>query len=143
MGVKQYLLDREMEGKEILELMKRLPKAFFALTFSSKNGDSLKIKPKAPKSAKPKSKEEAPTPDFCKFITNDPNIVKEFIFENNEFKEAEINHDFIVEDIVIPEELKKEKDFAVIREKSLRKGKIIRKSLIDGKQNKIEINFQV
>jgi len=33
-----------------------MPKAFFALSFNSKNGDSLKIKPKAPKSSKPKNK---------------------------------------------------------------------------------------
>ncbi|VVB82142.1 Uncharacterised protein [uncultured archaeon] len=139
-GVKNYALETEMSGDEILKLLNKFPKNFFALTFSV-NEDILKIKPKAPKSAKPKNKDEVPNPDFCKLITTDEKIGKSFIWEKPDFKEALLSHDFIIESIVIPEELKKEKDFAIIREKSLRKGKIIRRGTIDGKEVKEEKEF--
>jgi len=129
-GVKNYSIEMEMSGKEILNLLNKFPKNFFGLTFSV-GDDVLKVKPKAPKSSKPKNKDEAPNPDFCKLITNDEKIGKSFVFEKNDFKLAEIAHDFMIEEIVVPEALKKEKDFAVVREKSLRKGKIIRRAKID------------
>src|SRR4030042_107536 len=91
MGIKQYGIDQEMSGNEIAGLINRLPKAFFALSFSGK-GDTLKIKAKAPKSAKPKTKEEAPKPDFCKLTTSDAGIAKDFVFEIPEFKDAGISH---------------------------------------------------
>lgn len=141
MGIKQYGIDKEMTGNEINEMLEKFPKVFFALTFDSGKGDILKIKAKAPKSAKPKNKDEAPAPDFCKFITNDEKIAKDFVFEKSDFKLAEIAHDFIIEEIVVPEELKREKDFAVVREKSLRKGKIIRRAVIDGNEMKKEVEF--
>ena len=51
-GVRKHVVDTEVEGKEILTLMDKYPKAFFALSFK---GDDfvLKIKPKAPASGKP------------------------------------------------------------------------------------------
>jgi len=65
-GVKRYLIENEMSGEEILKLMDKLPKAFFALTFSHpQTGESLKIKPKAPKSGKGGKKGEKPKADFC------------------------------------------------------------------------------
>ncbi len=143
MGVKQYIISKKMTGGEIIEMMKKFPKVFCALSFDSGKGDSLKIKAKAPKSAKPKNKEKIPVPDFCKLITNDKKIAENFVFEKPDFKTAEISHDFIIEEIVIPEWLKKEKDFAIVREKSLRKGKIIRKAIIDGKEMKSETELEV
>ena len=141
MGVKQYGIEREISGKEILEMLEKFPKVFFALSFSV--GDEvLKIKAKAPKSAKPKNKDEAPTPDFCKLVTNDEKIGKDFVWETNDFKLAEIYHDFFIDSIVIPDSIKHEKDFAVVREKSLRKGKIVRRAIIDGKETKEEIQFE-
>lgn len=139
-GVKNYALETEMSGDEILNLLNKFPKNFFALTFSV-GEDSLKTKPKAPKSAKPKNKDEAPNPDFCKLITTDERIGKSFVWEKSDFKEALIFHDFMIESIVIPDELKKEKDFAVVREKSLRKGKIIRRGTIDGEAIREEKEF--
>lgn len=142
MGIKQYVIDKEMSGDEITEMLRKFPKVFFALTFDSGKGDSLKIKAKAPKSAKPKNKEEAPKPDFCKMTTKDEKIAKDFIFEKPDLKEATVSHDFIIEKIVIPDALKKEKDFAVVREKSLRKGRIIRRAVIDGKDMTSEIELE-
>lgn len=141
-GVKKYLMDKEMSGVEIKNLINKFPKTFFALTFDV-GEDKLKIKPKAPKSGKPGSKgEEGPKADFCSLKTKNKSIAESFIFEKSDFKEAEINHIFIIDQIIIPDELKNSKDFARIREESKRKGKIIRKSLIDGKEEVREIDFE-
>jgi len=140
-GVKRYLIEKEMSGVEILNLLEKFPKSFFALSFDS-NISQLKIKPKAPKSGKPGSKgEEVPKPDFCKLITTNSEIGKSFIFEVSDFKEALVNHDFRVESIEVPEELKKSEDFALIREKSKRKGRIIRRAVIDGFEKASEFEF--
>ncbi len=144
-GVKRYLLDGEMSGKEILNLLNEFPKAFFGLSFSAENGETtLKIKPKAPKSGKPspKGSEEGPKIDFCKLITKDATLARGFVYEKPDFKEAEIRHTFVIEDMVIPEALKKEKDFAKVREGALRKGKIIRESTIDGVKVRKELGFE-
>ena len=143
-GVKKYVIEYEMNGKEILELLNKFPKAFFALSFSTPDKETeLKIKAKTPKSGKPGSKdEETPIPDFCKLKTNDKNISESFVFEKSNFKEALINHTFLIDNIIIPEELKKEKDFAKIREEAKRKGKIIREGEIDGQKIKTEMNFE-
>src|SRR4030042_6136754 len=56
-GVKNYSVEKEMSGKEILELINKFPRNFFALSFSVPEDEtSLKIKPKAPKSGKSGSK---------------------------------------------------------------------------------------
>lgn len=131
-GVKRYIIDKEMTGNEIIKLLDDFPKAFFAISFNF--GETiLKIKPKAPKTGKPGKKgEEAPKPDFCKLVTKDKEIAENFIFEKPNFKDAEINHTFLIEKIEVPNDLKSSNDFARIREESLRIGKIIRKSKIDG-----------
>jgi hypothetical protein len=141
-GVKQYLIDEEISGKEIISLLDKFPKAFFGLSFSV-NEDVLKIKAKAPKSGKPGSKgEEAPNPDFCKLVTKDKAIAQSFVFEKTDFKEATATHTFVINEIVIPENLKKSEDFAKIREESKRKGKIIREAEIDGQKIRTEKPFE-
>lgn len=137
MGIKQYGIEKEMSGNEIIVLLNKLPKAFFALSF--KGGDSeLKIKPKAPKSAKPSTKEDDTIKvNFCKLITTDKKLALEFVFEG-EFKRANIKHTFLINDIVQPQG---EKDFAKIREMAKRKGKIVRETDIDGKKSRVEKDF--
>ncbi len=142
-GVKNYSIEQEMSGTEILELIDKFPRNFFALSFSVGEGDILKIKPKAPKSGKPGSKgEDAPKADFCVLKTTDKKLAESFIFENTEFKSAKIAHDFLINSIEIPPELKTSQDFALIREKSKRVGKIRRKINIDDnkKEEELELN---
>ncbi len=142
-GVKNYSIEGEMSGKEIVDLLNKFPKAFFGLSFSTKDS-VLKIKPKAPKSGKPSTKGEAtPKADFCKLATTNKELGASFIFEKDLFKKAEIKHTFFIDNILIPEELKKEKDFAIIREKSLRQGRIKREAIIDEKEIFNEIEFKV
>ncbi len=138
-GVKRYLIEKEMSGDEIISLLDKFPKTFFALSFEA-GEDKLKIKPKAPKSSKSK-KGEAPKPDFCKLVTKDKNIAKSFVFEDSDFKEANINHTFIIDEVIIPEELKQEKDFVKVREGAKKKGKIIRNVVIDEQVFKEEKEF--
>jgi hypothetical protein len=141
-GVKRYLIDNEMSGKEILNLLEKLPKTFFALTFNA-GENQLKIKPKAPKSGKPgKESEDGPKADFCALKTKDKSIAESFIFEKPNFTEAKINHTFFIDKIVIPDELKQEKDFSLIREKALRSGRILRKAIIDGQTTEKEYEFE-
>ncbi len=140
-GVKNYSIEKEMSGSEITSLINKFPKNFFALSFSV-GEDILKIKPKAPKLGKPGTKgEEVPKPDFCKLITKDRKLAESFIFENPEFKNASIVHDFLIKNIEIPNELKNSEDFALIREKSKRVGKILRKAEIDGEKTIKELEF--
>src|SRR4030042_618300 len=51
MGVRKYMLNREMTGDQILNLCNKIDKAFFALSFKV-GGTELIISPKSPKSAK-------------------------------------------------------------------------------------------
>ncbi len=139
-GVKRYLIDNEMSGKEILELLEKFPKTFFALSFSV-GEDVLKIKPKSPKSGKPGKEVEEIKIDFCSLKTSDSEIGKSFVFEKPDFSNALIKHIFVIEKIEIPEELKNSKDFAKIREESKRVGKIIRIANIDGKEERREKEF--
>ncbi len=140
MGVKQYVIEKEMSGLDILELLDKFPAMFFGLSFEV-GGTKLKIKTKAPKSAKPKTKDstETPNPDFCKLITEDKVFGESFVFEKPDFKDALIAHTFFVNEIIAPEG---EKDFAKIRALAKRKGVIVREGEIDGQKVRQEIGFE-
>jgi len=148
-GVRKYIIESEMSGEEILELCNKIDKAFFGLSFTGDDFE-LKVTPKSPKSAKGsssvKKEGEKAKIDFCKVKTSDASIVNSLIFEPEAkgFKNIEVAHNFIIEDIVISEELKNksENDFARIREGALRKGKIIRRLNIEGKEVVKEIEFE-
>ena len=138
-GVKKYIIEQEMSGNEISDILKKFPKAFFALSFKSDDTE-IKIKPKMPKSGKPSKKAgEIPKPDFCKLMTTDEKLGKSFVFEKPDFKEAEISHDFIIKELILP---KGENDYSKIREMAKRKGAIIRKANIDGKKTTSEKEFE-
>ncbi len=138
-GVKRYIIEEEMSGNEILNLLDKFPKAFFGLSFDSSDS-KLKIKPKAPKTGKPKAKAgEKPKPNFCKIITRDSQLGQSFVFEKPDFKHAEISHDFIINELVLPEG---ETDYSRIREVAKRKGKILRKAIIDGRSVNSEAGFE-
>jgi hypothetical protein len=138
MGVKQYVIDSEMSGNEMIGIIEKFPNAFVGLSFKV-GEDELKIKPKAPKSAKPSTKtDEKPNPDFCKLKTQDSAIAKSFVFEVPDFKRADITHHFEIKEIIPP---KDEKDFAKIRELAKRKGILMRDAMIDEKTYKKEVEF--
>jgi len=140
MGIKQYVIEKEMDGKEILAICDKIPNAFMALSFRSDNTE-LKIKPKAPKSAKPSLKGEGTMKiNFCKIITSDKEIVRDILFDVSieSAKKFTVYHTFVINDIILP---KGEKDFEKIRILAKRKGKIIRKMIIDEKETIKEKEF--
>lgn len=136
-GVKRYILDTEMTGEELITLCNDFPKAFIALSFNAED-TQLKIKPKTPKTGKPGKGGEAPKADFCKLKTTDESLIKEYLFDIPSFKKVDIQHTFLIEDIEIP---KDEKDPVLMREKAIRKGKIIRKINVDGNERIEEKEF--
>ena len=138
MGIKQTIVNTKTSPKNILDLMERFPKAFFALSFSTKDSE-LKIKAKAPKSAKPAtSGKKAAKPEFCSIKTSDKSIVDDLFFDVKEFNEASARHTLEIKEIILP---KGETDPVKIREMAKRKGKIVRSLIVDGKDSKIEKEF--
>jgi len=69
-----------------------------------------------------------------------PQVKEEFLFDATEGKKFEISHDYLITEIIPP---KDEKDFEKIRILAKRKGKIIRKMNVDGKEIKSEKEFMV
>jgi hypothetical protein len=138
MGIKQLKVDGEIEPSKILEVMKKFPRAFYALSFSTENIE-LKIKPKAPKSAKPSTSEKGPSADFCSLKTANHELIKDLLFDAPSFNELKISHIIKVEDIRYPRD---EKDPIKIRENSIRIGKITRILEIDGVKSEKEASFE-
>lgn len=139
MGIKQAVVDTKTSADKIIKLMDKYPKAFFALSFSGM-GFELKVKAKAPKSAKPSTKGESGVKaDFCSLKTSDTEIINDLFFDAPNFKEIKINHTIQINEIALP---RGEKDPIKIRENAVRKGKIIRKILVDGKSLKKEAGFE-
>lgn len=138
MGIKQLMVDGEVEVSRVRALLERFPRAFFALSFSSEKG-VLKIKPKAPKSAKPSTKgEKEVKADFCSVKTSSEEIVQDLLFDYPEAKEVKILHEIVVEDIELPKGVT---DSVEIREKAIRKGVLRRKVVADGFVQETEKGF--
>lgn len=137
MGVKKYSISGEMTGDEIVSICDAVPRAFIALSFSTGKSE-LKVKPKAPKSAKPGTDSADIKVDFCKLKTTNPEFAKKLLFEVNEFKTAEARHDFDIKDIEIP---KDEKDPIKMREKAIRKGDIVRRLTVNDSESQKIYNF--
>lgn len=133
MGVKQYAINKELSGNEIIKLLDQFPTAFFALSLSSEDSE-LKTKAKAPKSAKPSSKGEGEAikkADFCKLKTTNKNLAKSILFGAEEGKDIHLEYTFNITEIEVPKGIT---DSAAMREAALKKGKIIRKEIVDGKE---------
>ncbi len=140
MGIKQAVVDGEIESQKIIKLMNEYPRAFYALTFSGKDFE-LKVKPKAPKSAKPSTKgEKGAVADFCSLKTTDKKIIEDIFFDNVEFNTISVRHSVQIDKIEIPQN---EKDPVKMRENSIREGKIIRMVVVDDKEKTSEAKFRI
>lgn len=138
MGIKQAGVNSKVHPEKILKMMEEFPRAFYALTFSGKDF-ILKIKAKAPKSAKPVAAGgKEPKAEFCSLKTTDEHIAKEIFFDFPEFKEIKIKHILNIKDIELPKGLSNP---AEIREKAVRKGVLIRIATVDGVQHRKEYPF--
>ncbi len=141
-GVKTYLFDTDVTKEQLLHVLDTYPDAVFCLSFSTEYG-SLSVKVKNPKSAKPgKAEAEDVKADYCKIVTSDLNFKHEFAFDVTEpFKKFRVLHDFIITELVVPEQYKH--DFLLARIHAKRKGKIVRTITLDGKIITKEIDFEV
>ncbi|MDO8459515.1 MAG: hypothetical protein Q7S74_00230 [Nanoarchaeota archaeon] len=138
MGIKQLIINTKIDPKNILQLMIKYPKAFYALSFSIE-GYELKIKAKAPKSGKPSGKGEAePKADFCSLKTSNKDIVNDLFFDYSNFKDIFIKHILNITEIVIPQNVKDPKE---IRELSKRKGVLKRIVKVDNQSKTSEKDF--
>lgn len=139
-GVRKTAVDCEVNPAEIINLMDKYPRCFFA--FSFKTGVcELKIKPKAPKSGKPGKNDDVPVADFCSLKTTNKEIMKELLFGVGEFKECRISHEINVQDIIYPSSMKELKP-EEIREQAKRKGVVVRKVECEGNSKTIEADFE-
>ncbi|MBI2631928.1 hypothetical protein HYW75_02915 [Candidatus Pacearchaeota archaeon] len=139
MGVKQAVVNTKVSPDKIISLMNEFPKAFYALSFKTDNYE-LKVKSKAPKSAKPPTKgDKEVSADFCTLKTSDGSIIKDMLFEISNFKEANVKHIIQINEIILPEGIE---DPAELREKAKRRGVVIRTLKIDGKEIKSETEFE-
>jgi len=139
-GIRKLQVNTEIEPAKILAMMEKYPRAFFALSFSGEDF-VLKVKAKAPKSGKAgKKSEDGLVADFCSLKTKDKSIVDELFFRIGDFKEVSVNHKINVESIVYPDNLNDLKP-AEVRAQSKRKGKIIRKVIVDGVEKVSEASF--
>ena len=99
----------------------------------------LKIKKSLPKPGKDEKKIDD---GFCNLLIDRkywPALKEAFFWDVPECKKASIEHELKINDIVLP---KNEKDPVKVRELALRKGTIIRKMDIDGKESSKEIPLE-
>ena len=135
----RHVIETNIKPSQILDLMDKYPKVFFALSFSGENF-VLKIKAKAPKSGNPGKDGEKPIVDFCSLKTEDEDMINELFFDVENFKEISVNHTINVIDIIYPNNIDELKP-AEIRELSKRKGTIKRIANIDGVEKITESEF--
>lgn len=131
-GLYEYEINREISSQEIKQI---LEKAYYLLLDAECPGVLFKVKKKLPKPGK--SGEAKVNDKFCVLeldIKFKQKFKEEFFWDIPDFKKARAEHTYEIKDIIIPNELKKEKDFEKIRLESKRKGKIIRKIIFDGKE---------
>lgn len=139
MGVKQAVVNTKISPDKIISLMDQFPRAFYALSFVTEKIE-LKIKAKAPKSAKPPTKgDKEVSVDFLVLKTSDDSIIKDILFDLSVFKEVSGKHTIQINEIILPEGIE---DPAELREKAKRKGKVIRILNVDGKEIKSEADFE-
>jgi len=138
-GIRKLTINTTTNAPNILDLMEKYPRVFFALSFAGEDFN-LKVKAKAPKSGKPGKEGEGIKADFCTLKTTDKQIVDELFFGVGDFKEVFITHTIEIKDIIYPSNVDSLKP-AEIREQSKKKGTIIRKAMVDGEENVSEADF--
>jgi len=133
-GIFEYKVENVDSGKirEIKDI------AYSLLLDAEGTGISLKMKKKLPKPGK--SGELKIDNKFCilecdlKFWSK----LKDF-FMLPECSKFKVNHTYVIEDVIVD---RNEKDFAKMRETAKKKGKIIRKTVVDGKEAIEEKRFE-
>ena len=138
MGIQQVVINGNVEKSKLIRLMEKYPRFFYGLSFTTKDFE-LKVKAKAPKNGKPvASGEKQAVPNFCSLKTSDKSIIEDLFFDYPNFEEINVKHTILIEEVILPRGIT---DPVQIREKSERKGKIIRKTIVNGKELEKETSF--
>ena len=133
---KKYTIKASMSADDFRSFLEELGDTYPLLAI--KSGDYKTALKKSP--PKPgKLVEEFITATFAKGDLG--KIMDEFLWDEDEFTTAEIKHTVVVEDIVVPKEY--QDDFAMARLKAVRKGKLVRKVTVDGKEKETEYELSV
>src|SRR3989344_2982009 len=136
---RKYGLDGEPKSAMCVKKLELIPAK---IEFSKLNEMVNEFKEEFPKPGKSKSEGSA-KPDkinFCKIKTSDAGLVRDLLFDfNGDFRQAITEHTFLIEDFEVPKEY--ENDPAKARSMAKRKGRIIRKSAIDGKLQEKTYDF--
>lgn len=139
-GVRKIEIDSEVSPIEIINLMNKYPRVFFALSFSVE-GNELKIKAKAPKSGKPSTGgDKGSKADFCTIKTSNDKIIQEMFFDFPSFNVISIRHTINISDIIYPNDVASLKPEEV-RLQSKKKGILTRTTLIDGRTEISRVDF--
>jgi len=131
-------IDKQKIASEIL--IEMFPKIYFALLDISGEGINLKIKKVLPKPGK--SGEGKVNDKFCQLeadLKYYGKIKEAFFWDIPDCNKTKASHIYEITDLIYP---KDEKDPAIIRLKTKRKGKIIRKLEIDKQEQIKETNFE-
>ncbi|HZX12333.1 MAG TPA: hypothetical protein VFE88_02655 [Candidatus Nanoarchaeia archaeon] len=140
-GVKTYLLDTDMDKQAINDLFKNFSQALILLSFKTEQGE-LKTKVKSPTSAKPgKSGDKRPKADFCALSTTTNNISEDLAFDiKEEYHLLEISHTYTITSLSVPKEY--ERGLEQSRLHAKRRGTILRKVFVDGKEHTDQHDFE-
>tara|TARA_Y100000310_G_scaffold335401_1_gene417373 strand:- start:1048 stop:1746 length:699 start_codon:yes stop_codon:yes gene_type:complete len=128
--------EQELEKEQLIELGEN---AYFVLLDIEGEDFKLKTKKKLPKPGKSEGKIDD---KFCQLEADEKyysKIKEDFFWDMPDSKKINVKHEVIINELILP---KDEKDFAKIRELAKRKGKIIRKAVIDDKETEKEIDFE-
>jgi len=136
-GLYKYDIDMDLDSGDLITAC---DKSYATLLDCEGEGISLKTKKKLPK-PNPKGAEGKVNDKFCVMELDGkfwPKVKEEFLFGLSEGKRYELSHVFNITDIILPSG---EKDPEKMRLNAKRKGKIRRKSIVDGKEVIIEKDF--
>ena len=129
---------RDLDSAKVKEISEQ---AYYLLL--NCDGDvKLRIKKKLPKPGKDGGKIDD---KFCQMEIDSSQfekVLSDFFWDAGNCKKAKAVHDFIITGIEVPSDLKDSKDFALVREKAKRVGKIVRKAVIDGAEKTEELEFE-
>ena len=130
----------EVEGMKSSQVKELADKVYCFLLNADGVGIKLRIKAKLPKPGKGEDKIDD---KFCQMEIDEKYYSKakeDFFWDLPDGKKISVEHKLLINEIVTP---KGETDYAKIREMAKRKGKIIRKADVDGKEIKSEKAFEV
>jgi len=134
---KKYTIKENLTPDRFKELVSKF-KGLYLLLVVKGAKFSLKSKKSVPKPGKPVEKFFT-----LKMPTDRIELIKEeFLYDSDvdSFKLITINHTYLIEDIVVPDDFKDDPSMA--RLKAIRKGKIFRHIDIDGKISEKEYNLE-